>query len=93
MSLVELPHGMMAFPEGWKIEPVRRDMYLVGLYTQEGPWEVVGLFTTMDLAIAECVTDMHFIGAITPDLPSRKPRKTWPRTWYPLAEDRPEWAR
>lgn len=60
-------------------------MWLTGNWREgeDGPWDVLGIFSTEKRAINACTKDTHFIGPLPlnkrlPDL-----TVTWPGCYYP----------
>jgi hypothetical protein len=50
------------------------------------PWELIGVFSTEELAIAACVTPTQFVGPMELDVSTPEETTVWPDLVYPLAE-------
>lgn len=52
-------------------------------------WELIGVFTRKELAIAACLTPEHWIGPGTLDVAIHGPPTAWAGSWFPLLEQEP----
>ena len=50
-------------------------------------WEMQGVFTSEELALAACANWRYFIGPMKLDEPAPALKATWPGAWYPHAPE------
>lgn len=60
-------------------------VYLVGKNFTDKQWEVVGIYTTREKAIAACLTADYFVGPIELDFTAQEEAREWPGSFIPRA--------
>ncbi len=70
---------------------VSRSLFLVGRNTDPFPWEVMGLYTSKEAAVAKCREPSDFVMELRldEDLPEAREIPPADRCWYPLMEATP----
>ena len=61
-------------------------LYLVGHHVADGPWRVCGVFTTKELAEAECLDEFHFVGPLKLNHAIHGDGTPWVDAYYPRAD-------
>ena len=66
-----------------------RTVYIVGVVDAVilQAWEVVGVFTSRERAVAACSSDRHFVGPMRVNIEWPDPSCEWAGLWYPLREE------
>lgn len=68
-----------------------RTVWLCGKVVKDGDmWNVQGVFTSEELAIAACRDEYYFIGPVVVDESLPDEPVEWPGAYYPLARDEGE---
>lgn len=75
-------HVVQGFGTNPRIDP---KLWVVGkTVDRHWSWEILGVFSSKEKAVAACSTARHFVGPAEIDnpMPDGKP---WPGVWHPLA--------
>jgi hypothetical protein len=65
-------------------------LWLVLQYRESKDFDVQGIFTSREKAIAACVTDQFSIMRLVPDEQLPVEKMDAPHNWYPLLEKEPQ---
>jgi hypothetical protein len=64
---------------------VVKTVYVAGVWRQNGPWEVLGVFDTPEAADAACTEPLHFYGPFELNKRLADETEDWPGCTYPRA--------
>lgn len=65
-----------------------KQLFVVGVFVEEtengSVWDIKGIFDDEYKAVANCLTDKHFVGPLPLNTPLPEERIVWPDVYYPL---------
>lgn len=60
------------------------ELWIVGEWKDDGPWEIAGVFDSKEKAVAACLNDCYFIGPVILNEALTAETVIWPGAYYPL---------
>ena len=66
-----------------------KTVWVVGLWREDGPWELMGIYTNKKVAVSACITDLYFVGPYPINMPDTEETRVWIDCYYPLRENDP----
>jgi len=82
------PGTVLDVPVGLEYKPTGTQVFVVGRVPQDGSvWNVIGVFSSLQVAVSECKTEEYFVGPLTMNAALPAEASSWPGAFYPKVEN------